>query len=58
MIYGKLLIDYLMEGMKSKTERRLIFLKINRSQLKVKFNETLKAVFPILAIVLDRKSVV
>ena len=52
MIYGKLLIDYLMEGMKSKTERRLIFLKINRSQLKVKFNETLKAVFPILAIVL------
>lgn len=30
----------------------MIFLKINHSQLKIKFNETLKAVFPILAIVL------
>lgn len=37
---------------KNNKERRLIFLKINRFQLKIKLNETLKAVFPILAIVL------
>ena len=34
------------------TERRLILLKLNRSKLKEKFYETIKAVFPILAIVL------